>query len=420
VGCGPEVDADVVIVGGGAAGLSLAHALTLPGARRELAVAVVETPRRALRPGDRTWCFWQAGPADHPEAEAASWARLRVRGRDGGIVDGELRSLRYRMLRSDAFEASVRSRLAGLPGVRLVAATAEAVHDTPGGAVALCTGDDGRRIAVRGRHLFDSRPLPALPPARTVLLQHFRGWFVRTARPAFDPDVVELMDFRVPQPVRGLAFGYVLPLGPAEALVEYTEFSRAPLSRDAYTAALEHYTRDVLRLGPFEVRAEESGVIPMTDARYPRRAGDRVHLIGAAGGATRPSTGYTFSAVQRQTRAVAAALRDGRAPRLPAPHRRRALAMDAVVLRALDTGRIDGPRFFTDLFRRVPAERVLRFLDGTTALWEDLLVGCATPVAPMLRTVAELPFLPRKDAPAAPAPRETRPDEPDDDPAAGR
>lgn len=396
---GGRTTADVVIVGGGAAGLSLAHALTAPGAARQVSVALVETPSPALRPPERTWCFWQEGPGDFDDALVASWRRLRVRGRNGEVVDGELGRLSYRMLRSDRFESLVRSRLAALPHVTQVAATVQTVRNVAGGAEALCVTAGGDRITLRGRHLFDSRPARALPPARSTLLQHFRGWFVRTTAPVFDEQVVELMDFRVPQPAHGLAFGYVLPLGPRDALVEYTQFSAATLSRPEYEAALDHYTRDVLRLGPFEVRSAEAGVIPMTDARFARRIGAAVHRIGAVGGATRPATGYTFSAVQRQSRAVAAALREGGEPRLPAPHGRRALAMDAVMLRALDTGRVNGPDFFTQLFRRMPAERVLRFLDGRSRLWEDVLLGFATPVGPMLRTAAELPFLPRRPFP---------------------
>ncbi|GGX30001.1 hypothetical protein GCM10010353_51410 [Streptomyces chryseus] len=137
----------------------------------------------------------------------------------------------------------------------------------------------------------------------------------------------------------------------------------------------------------------------MTDARFPRRIGPAVYRIGAVGGATRPATGYTFSAVQRQIKAVAAALRDGGEMAFPPPHGRRALAMDAVMLRALDTGRVNGPDFFTRLFARTPTERVLRFLDGRSRLWEDVLIGFSTPVGPMLRTAAELPFLPRRPFP---------------------
>ncbi|NJP51834.1 FAD-binding protein [Streptomyces sp. SBST2-5] len=387
---------DVIVVGGGAAGLSLAHRLARRG---DLTVTVVEPPDGPLRPPERTWCYWAAGPDDFAGALEATWSRLRIHGRDGTGITVDPAPLQYRMLRSAPFERLVHSALGRNPRTTLLRATAETVREVPGGAEVRCTAPGGGTRILRAARVFDSRPPRVLPPARTLLLQHFRGWFVRTAADRFDPAVADLMDFRVPQPRHGLAFGYVLPLAADHALVEYTEFSRTPLSRPEYEAALEHYCRSVLRLGLYTVEAAEQGVIPMTDARFPRRAGRAVFRIGTAGGATRPSTGYTFAAVQRQSRAIAAALAEGR-DRVPPPHGRRALAMDAVLLRALDTGRIDGPDFFTRLFGRTPAERLLRFLDGATTPREDLGIGLHTPVGPMLRTALELPFLPRRSRPA--------------------
>ena len=193
------------------------------------------------------------------------------------------------------------------------------------------------------------------------------------------------MDFRPPQPPGGVAFGYVLPTSPREALVEYTQFSRAVLTEQAYEAALHDWTAGPLDLGAFEVTEAEQGAIPMTDAPFPRRVGERVFRLGAAGGATRPSTGYTFTAAQRQARAVAAALRDGRHPEPPAAYSRRHLAMDALLLRALDRGLVDGAGLFADLFEAQPTERVLRFLDGSTTLREDLAVMASAPQAAMVR-----------------------------------
>ncbi len=204
------------------------------------------------------------------------------------------------------------------------------------------------------------------------------------------------MDFRTAQPADGLSFGYVLPVGAHEALVEYTEFSARLRTADGYEEAVRHYADDVLRLGERHVTATETGVIPMTDAPMPRRVGASVFRIGAAGGATRPATGYTFAGIQRQTRAVAAALRQGRRPVPPPAHSARSRAMDAVLLRALDSGRADGPALFSGLFGQVPMERILRFLDGRTSLPEDLRIGLRTPIAPMLRSAVELPRLPRR------------------------
>ncbi|MFB7595297.1 lycopene cyclase family protein [Streptomyces sp. NPDC056160] len=400
-------ETDVAVVGAGAAGLSLAHRLAgrVRGLRTP-SVVLVDAPPGPLRPPPRTWCYWAAGPGRFDAAVRAEWRRLRVRPRTGSPVEGDTAPLRYRMIRSHDFERLVSRDLARSPNVRRLEATVDAVEDVPGGAHVHLRDADGRGRLLSARWVLDSRPPGSLPAARTTLLQHFYGWFVRTARPAFDPDTVELMDFRTPQPAHGLSFGYMLPTGPCEALVEYTEFSPRVLTPDHYEAAVRHYADDVLRLGERQVLGTETGVIPMTDAPIPRQTGASVFRIGAAGGATRPATGYTFAGLQRQTRAVADALRRGRRPVPPAAHSPRSRAMDAVLLRALDSGRVDGPELFSRLFARVPTARLLRFLDGDTRLSEDLSIGLRMPVGPMLRSALELPRLPRRpfEPPESPGP----------------
>ncbi|HVM26962.1 MAG TPA: lycopene cyclase family protein, partial [Mycobacteriales bacterium] len=286
---------------------------------------------------------------------------------------------RYEMVRSQDYERWASDRLDG------VEQRTAAVGRIDDGAEQAVVRGDGLELAAR--FVFDTRPAPPARPGRTALLQHFRGWFVRTTSDAFDPGVAGLMDFRLPQPLGGVAFGYVLPTSSREALVEYTEFTREVLDDQAYDVALRHYTGQVLGLPSFEVTAVEQGAIPMTDAPFPRRVGRRVFRLGAAGGATRPATGYTFSAAQRQAAAVAEALAAGRNPEPPAAYPRRHRAMDALLLRALDTGRLDGASFLADLFARHPVDRVLRFLDGGSSLREELAVMAGAPRGPMLRSL---------------------------------
>lgn len=388
---------DVVIIGAGAAGLSLAERLATSGS--SLSVRLIEAPPGPVRPAPRTWCFWEDGAGRYDEAVTAAWNRLRVRGPGGRLIDAGTGSVRYKMIRSTDFEAAVARRLAGRPGSTRTEATVEAVEGTADGADVLVRTPEGRARTLSARWVFDSRPLGSLPRARTTLLQHFRGWFVRTPRPAFDPGSVELMDFRTPQPDRGLAFTYVLPTSSATALVEYTQFSSSVLPSEEYDRALRSHLHTVLGIRDFEIEAREEGVIPMTDAVFARQSGGSVFRIGAAGGATRPSTGYTFTAIQRQTTAITAALLAGRRPVPPAPHSRRSHAMDAVLLHALASGHLDGAAFFTRLFSRVPTERLLRFLDGATSLYEDLSIGLNSPVLPLLRSAASLPSRPLLPSP---------------------
>lgn len=61
--------------------------------------------------------------------------------------------------------------------------------------------------------------------------------------------------------------------------------------------------------------------------------------------------------------------------------------MDALLLRALDDGAIDGADFLAGLFERHPTERVLRFLDGATSPVEDLAVMASAPKTVMMRTM---------------------------------
>lgn len=361
----PRGGPPLTIVGLGAAGASLAWRLAGTGVPLEVVEAPAGSGRRSQ---DRTWSTWgpAGGPGPFGPLVAASWPRVRVVGRDGTVVTADLGSWRYRMLRSTDLDRAVRERLH-----RHGVAVREAVVDDLAG--------------IAGR-VVDTRPVPVPAGGRTLLLQHFLGHRVRTRTPVFDPRTVTLMDFRTPQPVGGVAFGYVLPTSATEALVEHTEFSAALLTDEAYRARLgEHLER--LGVGPHEVVGEERGVIPMTDAPFPAGPDPRVLRWGANSGSVRPSTGYSFSALQRQADDLAAQAVRGAALRLPPAHRRRHLLMDSLVLQALATGRVDGAGFFVDLFARNPVQRVLGFLDGSTSPAEDLALMATSPRAAMLGTV---------------------------------
>lgn len=398
---------DLALVGMGGAGLTLLHALTLQPRREPLRVAVFDDVDRLARPRhDRTWCFWDDGPnpADPAVTSSVEEVVIRTAGRE---VISRVAPYSYRMLRSGDYHRLVAGQVGGsaIDLVRFPAA--DVVQDGPGHAGVLAGGR-----TVQADWVFDSRPRrPA--PARSGLLQHFLGAFVRVPGPPLER--ADLMDFRVAQPPDGFAFGYLVPAGQGGdgsrlVLAEYTVVSRGLLPPGDYRRHLGDYLDLAVGRGRWEVTEVESGIVPMSDSP-PAGDGQRVFATGTGGGATRPSTGYTFTAMQRQATRIAQALATGVRPSpgraYPARHR----WLDAVMLRAADTGRLDAPEFFASLFARNPGARVLDVLGGNSRLPQEAAFVLTAPWAPMI-TSALLRGR-RRPWPGPPGQIPTHPPEPD-------
>ena len=131
---------DVIIVGGGLAGLSLAVLL----AGGALDVLVVEPRTGYVR--DRTWCYRDFD--DHPFGGAVShsWERWRVRdGRGETVVNS--RRHPYRMIPADRLYAHALRLLQDAPNVRLMlGAAVSAVDEDAASAGVVCRG---RRLRAR-------------------------------------------------------------------------------------------------------------------------------------------------------------------------------------------------------------------------------------------------------------------------------
>ncbi|MGW9069420.1 lycopene cyclase family protein, partial [Streptomyces yangpuensis] len=133
------LDADVAVIGAGAAGLSLAHRLSgHDSGARTPSVLLVDAPPGPLRPGPRTWCFWESGRGRFDAAVRSQWRHLRVRPPAGPAIRGDIAPLRYKMIRSDDFESLVSRDLARSPNVRRLEATVDTVEE----------GADGVRVQI--------------------------------------------------------------------------------------------------------------------------------------------------------------------------------------------------------------------------------------------------------------------------------
>jgi lycopene beta-cyclase len=380
-------DYDFILAGGGAAGLSLALRL-LNSPLKERSILIVDQDSKDC--DDRTFGYWtrRGTPFDHVAGH--SWERLRFAGETtdgrGFSTVTKLGDYRYHMLRGLDLYRYARREISAHSNVDFLLGRVSAVQDGPEWAL-VRVGE--RRYAAQW--VFDS----ISPPARQdvdsrryhYLRLLFKGWEIETQEASFDSLTPTLMDFRTPQK-EDARFFYLLPYSPNRALVEYTLFTKSRPDGCQYQQAMQIYIRDTLGIDQFRIVKEESGGLPVSDQPVTRRRGQRVLAIGANGGMLKPTTGYAFTRIQRDSQAIVESLlRSGHPFDIPGGSSLYR-ALDAILLEVMAA---QGERIkpvFSDLFRNNPIQRILRFLDEEASLVEVLALMASLPVGLFLETMA--------------------------------
>jgi lycopene beta-cyclase len=375
------LDADILIAGAGCAGLSLAVHLLDEGAS-DIQILLLDI--REVHVRDRTWCYWSV--LDHPFQPAVRhlWHRWKVVTPDD-LVERGSRFIAYCCIPADALYDMALERIEQSANVRIVrGVSVESFRDATDGVIAVT--DSGE---LTGRLAFDSRPPDpvTVPRGEIHWLQHFVGLEIETAEPAFDPSVATLMDFRVVED-DDIRFMYVLPFDERTALVEETFFGGEPRPESQYVNSIDGYLRERLGVESWREVHREKGAIPMSTLPPPVPEASRVTNIGTRAGLARPSTGYAFLAIQRQSRRLARHIVDVGLER-PVPRTRpysRATAfLDRVFLAYLERHPAEAPAMFLRMFEGVAPERLARFIfdGGSTA--DRMTLMKSLPAVPLMR-----------------------------------
>ncbi len=377
-------DYDLIIAGGGAAGLSLAYYLSR-SALKNLRILIIDKDRKDKN--DRTWGFWSQHETAFDDIVHLRYDQLDFYSANFHR-SFDLKKYRYNVIRGIDFYNFVKERLAGFPEITFINASINGFEDEVDGAKVVT--DKGTFSAgwVFSSIYREEDILSALK-SKLYLRQHFKGWFIRTDKPRFKTGSFTMFDFRTPQ--EGLMrFFYVLPSSPTEALVEYTLFSENLLDRPLYDQAIKNYIREVLDISDYEIVEEEFGVIPMTNYRFPTTQGRHIINIGSAGGSSKPSSGYTFMRIQKHVQRIVAALEQNESPAISANSPSRYRFYDSVLLNILKKRGHLSERLFTIMFKNNSIRQIFRFLDEEGGLINDLKVITSLPPGPFLRSTIGL------------------------------
>lgn len=376
---------DFIIAGSGAAGLSLAYYLSLSPTLRNRKILLID--RDPKTKNDRTWGFWTRKNSPFDPIISYRFSQAEFISKEFSAVL-ELTPYLYKVLEGARFYRFIKEHIAGFPNIEFVQDDILSLESGEKEAVVKTISTDYRSDLVFNS-CFLEEELKKAARKSLYLQQHFKGWVIKTSKPEFRPGLLRLFDFRTPQEGE-MRFVYLIPHAPDKALVEFTLFSANLLKPEAYTEALKNYIRTVLRIEEYTITEEEWGVIPMTSYPFPPQKGEKIINIGSLGGASKPSTGYTFLRVQEQCQAIVRRLEQGENPVVPFSTHGRFRLYDQMLLNIMDKKGGISEEIFSTLFKKNPTERILKFLDEETSFREELLIMNSVPRIPFIKSFFNL------------------------------
>ena len=368
---------DYIIAGSGCAGLSLLYTLLQTPSLQHKSILVIDKEQK--KSNDRTWCFWEKIPGLFESIVHAKWNTLEFLSTDFK-KELDLESYTYKMILGLDFYNFVLKYSHKFENVTFLQETITAIDTRVDSAV--LTTLENRYTA---RYVFNSTNLfnPKITEQNS-LLQHFKGWVIKSEKPIFNPKVGRLMDFSVSQD-NGATFMYVLPTSTTEALVEYTLFSPRVLEKETYVSALKKYIKEDLKIENYTIEHEEFGVIPMSLAKFEKTSKPNVINLGTSGGFTKASSGYTFQFIQKNVAEIVNNLTAGKNPNPSTSFKDKVYQWyDRTLLDVLLTKKLTGKEVFAKIFQKIPAKKILAFLGNESTLAEDISIMKSLPLKPFL------------------------------------
>ncbi len=376
-------DADVVIIGAGLTGLSLALWLEELAQRDGKAMPRVRLLEpRTTYDNDRTWCFWDREYHPFRELITHRWPHWQVSAGERRAVQSNPQTP-YALLPADALYRHALERIEACPALSLqqgVRVEAINEHDD---AVQVHTEDTAE---LHARAVVDTRPPADLPETSIMgFWQVFTGIEIHCPDHGYDTTTIRLMDFQACD--EHPCFVYLLPQDEHHLLVEWTAF-QPQKDNQGCRAQLEHWLAHE-GITDYRVLRSESSMLPMIPFTGERPSG-RVIRAGVGAGWMRAATGYHFVSCQRGSRMLAQQILAAQAVNRwhlhsPAVRSRGLEWMDRVFLRALRRHPDRAPEWFLAIFARTTASQMSRFMNDQPSLRDALTIASALPPAPFLK-----------------------------------
>ncbi|MDX6745762.1 lycopene cyclase family protein [Polaribacter sp. PL03] len=368
---------DFIIAGAGCAGLSLLYSLLQEPTLQKKSILVIDKDNK--KKNDRTWCFWEKKPGLFESIIHAKWNTLEFLSSDFE-EKLDLGTYTYKMIQGIDFYNFVIDFAKKFSNVTFLQESIISINSNETSAnVKTIDNSYSSNLVFNSTAIFN----PEITEENS-LLQHFKGWVIKTEEPIFNPEVGRLMDFRIAQE-HGATFMYVLPTSTTEALVEFTLFTPSLLEKESYNSALKKYIKEELNIDNYTITHEEFGVIPMSLAKFKKNPKKNIINIGTSGGYTKASSGYTFQFIQKDVAQIIENLKLDNNLNANLSFKDKLYNWyDRTLIDVLLSKKLTGKDVFTKIFKKNSPEKIFAFLGNESSLLEDIAIMKSLPLKPFL------------------------------------
>ena len=357
---------DYVIIGNGLAGFQLALKMASDSFFDDKHILLIDPSEK--KSNDKTWSFWETKPSQWNDITHQSWKKATVF-TSKKIINLELSPYQYKTIKSIDFYDDAKAKLQQHKNISFVIDNVLSVTKDITSIVKT------KNRNYKAKHVFDSRiPETFLKSAskHLILLQHFKGYIIKTEMASFDKDIITMMDYRL-KDGNQTTFTYVLPFSETEALVEFTYFTANAVEDETYDNYIKTYIKNYLKIDDYSIIETEKGIIPMTNFPFENFNSKHLTKIGTAGGWVKGSTGYSFKHTEKKVAKIVENIKQNKTP----SHnlfKKRFKFYDAIFLKVLIDENDKGEWIFEQFYSKNSIQIMFKFLDEDSTFFEELKI----------------------------------------------
>ena len=362
---------DYIICGAGLSGLILASRIFEDRFFDDKNILLIDKDLKSSV--NKTWCFWETGNSVWKDYIVKSWDTVIFKSK-GFKKEKSLQNYSYKMIKSKFFLDSIINKIKQ-------ANNFDFFQDE---IVDFIESENNVLVKTKSNQFLANNVFNSCVDINEIksktsypfLLQHFLGWTIETKESVFNEKKATIMDFSIDQKDE-TRFFYVLPLSDKKALIEFTVFSKDLLKKDEYELELIKYIKSI-KIDKYKIIENEFGVIPMTCYPFERKNTWKILNIGTAGGWTKPSSGYTFKFIEKNTIKLLAHIKKN-TQFSNFKIKTRHWIYDLIFLDVLYKNNYLGSNLFTKMFSKNPMEKIFMFLDNETSITDELKITASFP-----------------------------------------